>query len=100
MRIEETVYLARDNVVELALTSDGVAITHNELTRCQVMVGLVLIDSAVSPLLFDLSNVDRLILKFGAAALTAGRYSARLTVFDSTHTNGLVWGDFVLVVSA
>jgi len=98
MRTEEIIYLARDNVVALVLSSDGVAITHNQLTRCQVVVGSVLLDSAVSPALFDLSNTDRLILKFGASALLPGRYLARLTVFDVSHTNGLVWGDFFLTV--
>lgn len=98
MRTDETIYLGRDNSVALALSSDGVAITHNALTRCQVLVGSTLVDSAVSPALFDLSNADRLILKFGASTLTAGRYLSRLVVFDSTHTNGLVWGDFFLTV--
>lgn len=97
-QIEEVVYLARNNTIALSLTLDNAAIVHNTLTRAQVLVGATLLDSSVSPALFDLTLTDRLLLKFGASGLTAGRYAATLVVFDATNPLGLVWGDFVVVV--
>lgn len=98
MRTEEIVYIARDNSIALSLSSDNNVIAHNTLTRVQAMVGNTLLDSATSPALFDLTQTDRLSLKFGQSGLTAGRYPVTLVVFDAAHTNGLVWGDFVIVV--
>jgi hypothetical protein len=96
--IEEVVYLGRDNSIALSLSSDGAAIVHNALTRVQVLAGATLIDSAVSPALFDLTKADRITLKFRLAGLTTGRYPCTLVVFDTLNTNGLVWGGFVIVV--
>lgn len=98
MQIEEIVYLLRDNTIVLSLSTDNAAIMHNTITRCQVIVGTTLLDSNVSPALFDLSQTDRLILKFSASGLTRGRYAATIAIFDATHTLGLVWGHFVIVV--
>jgi hypothetical protein len=98
VQTEEIVYLLRDNTIALSLSTDNVAIAHNSITRCQVTVGATLIDSNVSPTWFDLTQTDRLVLKFGASGLTAGRYTATLMIFDATHTLGLVWGQFVILV--
>ena len=101
MLIEETVYLNRNNDIALRLSSDGATITHTALTRCQVLVGDTnLIDSQVTPTLFDLTYADKLTLKFGASSLTPGRYTAKLYVFDDAHPLGLFWGEFVLQVKA
>ena len=98
MQIEEIIYLLRDNTIALSLSADNVALVHTNITRVQVTVGATLFDSAVSSALFDLTQADRLILKFGASGLTVGRYTATLVIFDVTHTLGLVWGQFVVVV--
>lgn len=96
--LNEIVYINRDNVIALSLLSDSVAISHDAITRCQLQVGDTLLDSAVTPDLFDLSNNDKVILKLGASTLTAGRYPAKLIVFDLNNHLGLVWGDFVITV--
>jgi hypothetical protein len=98
MYIEETVYLGRDNTIALKLSSDGITIDHSSITRCQLLVGVTLIDSNVAPLWFDLTQADRLILKLGASSLVVGRYVAKLIIFDAGHSNGLMWGTFSLVV--
>lgn len=98
MQIEEIVYNGRSNTIELSLTSDGVVIAHNTLSRCQVYVGATLIDSNVSPAWFDLTKTDRIILKFGASGLTAGRHTATLVIFDAMNPLGLVWGDLIITV--
>lgn len=99
MRIEPIIYNNRNNALELSLQSDGTAIVHNTLTRCQLIVGATTLDSNTTPALFDLTQADRLVLKLGSAGLTAGKHLARLVVFDALNTSGLVWGEFVLTVS-
>jgi hypothetical protein len=100
---EEIVYIDRDNDISLQLSvGDPVmqsqVIKHNMLTRCQVLVGVTLLDSATTPALFDFTDAARLTLKFSQAGLTPGRYAATLFVFDNDHPNGLNWGHFVLRV--
>lgn len=100
MRVSEISYIARDNTIELALYSNGALITHNGITRCQVLAGSTLLDSSVTPALFDMTNADRIILSFGTSGLVAGNYSATLYVFDVNTPNGLRWDEFLLTVSS
>lgn len=98
MLLEETVYLGRDNAIELRLTSDGVAITHTSITRVQLQIGATLLDSQAQPTFFDFTAADRLKLKLGSAGLAVGRKTATLIIYDALHANGLVWADLVLNV--
>jgi hypothetical protein len=100
MEIEEIVYTARDNTIELSLSTNGEAITHTGITRCQVKVGNTLLDSSVNANYFDRTNADRIILKFGDAGLVAGTYTAKLYIFDVNSIEGLFWGDFALTVTS
>ncbi len=97
--INEITYLNRDNIIALSLSVDGTDIAHNALTRCQVKVGTTMLDSEVSPLLFDFTNTDKLILNLGASGLPVGDYTAVLYVFDANNARGIRWGDFLLTVS-
>ncbi|MGZ4968057.1 MAG: hypothetical protein ACXV8O_01460 [Methylobacter sp.] len=99
MTVEEYVYSGRNNTIELALSSDGVDITHTGITRCQVKIGTTVIDSSTSPELFDLTHTDRLILELGSSGLSEGDYTAKLYVYDINNTDGIFWGDFSLTVS-
>jgi hypothetical protein len=83
MEIEEIVYTARDNTIELSLSTNGEAITHTGITRCQVKVGNTLLDSSVNANYFDRTNADRIIL-----------------IFDVNSIEGLFWGDFALTVTS
>ena len=104
MLIEETVYLSRSNTIDLVLssfdtvTNGYVVINHTAITRCQLRIGATLIDSNVAPTWFDLTNTDKLIIKLGGSALTAGRYNATLIIYDAGHASGLIWDDLVIVV--
>lgn len=100
--LEEIVHLGRNNTIELALMSAEpdalpVAIDHSTLTRCQVLVGSTLIDSATAASLFEFSAA-KLILKFGAAALPVGRNLSTITIFDADNPLGLTWGDLFITV--
>jgi hypothetical protein len=92
--IKETVYKGRDNTIELVLSVDGKPINHNYITRAQIVMVAAVLDSAVSPVLFDLTNVDRLVMELGGSELIAGHHAATLIVYDSGDPNGLVWGSF------
>ena len=100
MVVEEIVYTDRDNTIELSLSTNGVAITHTGITRCQVKVNSTILDSSVTPDYFDFSQADRIILRFGDAGLVAGTYTAKLYLFDINSIEGLHWGNFRLLVAS
>lgn len=99
MAINQAAYNGRDNAISLQLTSDNAVITHTGLTRCQLLVGDTMLDSALTPSLFDMTNADRIILNLGGAGLAIGTYAAILYVFDGNGPNGVRWGEFTLTVS-
>lgn len=96
--IEETVFTDKDNAIALSLLSDGIAIRHHKLTRCQVLVGGTLVDSATAPEAFDITDPDYIILRFGGLGLPSGRYACQIVVYDSYTLGGVVWGRFVITV--
>lgn len=104
--IDEIVYLGRNNYVHLSLSVTDpaiipltpVIIDHTTLTRCQILVGTLLIDSAVFPSYFDFTNDNKLILKLGESQLTAGRYVSTLIIFNNENPLGIVWGNLIIVV--
>lgn len=100
MIIKEIVYNGYRNTIEIAISIEGstVPINHNLLTRCQLNMNGVLLDSAVNPTYFDKTLPDRLILKLGSAGLAAKNYNATLIVFDDTSVEGLVVGSFFVTV--
>jgi len=103
MQIEETVFLGRNNAIKLQLAVDNVVIDHSSIIRAQVeirnpSIGTTILDSNISPDLFDLTGTDELTLLFGQSMLAIGRYSATLVVFDTGHINGLIFGNLALNV--
>lgn len=98
MLLSNTVYNNRDNVISLSLLSDGVVINHTSITRVQLKVGTVVLDSQTNPTWFDLTNASKITLKLGFASLTTGRSLASLIIFDVLHPDGVVWGKFQLTV--
>lgn len=96
---EEHVYLGRDNTIELRLCINDNPITHTHIIRCQVQVGASLLDSSISPSLFDLTKTDRLVMAFGQSGLIPGRYKSALIIYDSVREHGVVWSKFMINVS-
>lgn len=98
--IYEIVYLGRDNTIELLLKADGVA---QDLTPVTKMVlkdedGGWELDSSLLPALFDWNTgvTGKLVLDLGSSNIPPGYYTCSLIVFDSSNTNGIVWGNFVI----
>ena len=98
MILEEIVYLNLGNTIDLKLIVDKQLIDHTVINRVKLKVGATTLDSNTTPLLFDMTNTDKLILKLAGAGLTAGRYNAELVVYDATHSNGLFWSELVIIV--
>jgi hypothetical protein len=98
--LEEHVYSGRDNIIALALYVGSSLLTHTTLTRARLEIGDTVLDSDTPSQAgyFDLTNDDFIILKLGDAGLAAGGQIARLIVFDDVYTDGVVWGEFMLLV--
>lgn len=92
-QIIETVYIGRDNTIDLLLTEDGVSIDHSLITR--VIVDLndtagTTIDSDVSPGAFSWDE-GKLVLSLGHEGIATGSYNADLIVYDPINTSGIQW---------
>lgn len=98
--LEEKVFNGRGNTIEIALYVGSSILTHTTITRAQLKIGSTTLDSntPAEAAFFDFTEEDRIILKLGAAGLTAGPQVARLIIFDATFTTGVVWGDIMLLV--
>jgi membrane protease subunit (stomatin/prohibitin family) len=96
----ETIYNSRDNELVLSLYKDNVLVNHSLITKYQLKVGEITLDSDNLPALFDNRAADRLVLRLGQQGFTEGRHIAKLYIFDLDHINGLHWGNFVLLVAS
>ena len=105
----ERAYVTRNNKLAFQLYADDVAIDGSVITRALLRLtpeggGATLdVDSSVSAGVFDWSIGGGVLeIKLGAApSIPAGRYTARLIIYDATNTAGLVWGrGFTLIYDA
>jgi hypothetical protein len=98
--ITETVYLARDNTIDLLLKADGVITDLTPVTRIDLIdTGCAWeVSSTTSPNAFDWSGgvSGVLILALGDEVIPAGSYRARVILYDATNTDGIVWGEIKL----
>ena len=89
----------RDNVISLMI-SDGMNIINPiQLSKIQVQIGSVLLDSETSPQFFDMTVPEVFVLKFGLAGLSPGRYLSIIYGFDTINTHGVKFGEFIINVS-
>lgn len=96
--LRETVYLGRDNGIDLQLKADGAAVDLSSVTRMILRdSGCVWeVDSSTTPAAFDWSAGDGAVsLILGDEPIPAGAYSCRLIVFDPTNVDGVVWDDLL-----
>ena len=94
----ETVYLGRDNAIDIDLLADGAPVDLSSVTRMILRdSGCVWeVDSITSPTAFDWSAGDgRISMALGDEPIPAGAYSCRLIVYDPTNTDGVVWDDLL-----
>lgn len=97
----ERVYNGYDNTIDLLLKADGVAQDLSSVTRMTLEVGDVTVDSDESGDAFDwdTGTTGKVVLALGDQDISAGGYDdAKLTVYDTENTNGIVWGILTLLV--
>ena len=100
-----TVELGANNIVELGLTESGAllpatgtGLAYANITSVQIKVGSTLIDSSISPELFDLTPTDKICLLFGEAPLVPGTFYAKLRIFTADAPLGLMWVRFTIII--
>lgn len=99
----EVIYLDKDNSIDLLLKSDGSAQDLSGVTHMEVVISGVTIHSKTSSTLFSgvTSSTGQLTLKLGSAGgLTSGSYQAELIVYDTSNSNGIVWGEIPILIKS
>lgn len=98
MRLNETIYIGRDNAIRLQLLEDGVAFAtvypSVTPTRWVLAVDTLLFDSAVNPEAFAWDSASSTLeLTLGNLVTVAldPPEAAELTVFSSEWPDGIVW---------
>jgi len=97
--LNENSYIGRDNSTDLLLEADNVAIDATVLTRAVVNLksdtGSLDVDSDVEATLFDFTTGGGVVkIKLGLAiGVAVDEYQAKLTIYDASNTQGIVWGD-------
>jgi hypothetical protein len=101
--IKETIYLGRNNAIDLLLKAEGMAQDLSSVTRMTLIErnAAFTVDSSTEPAAFDwhdTGTTGKVKLALGAAAIVAGTYVCDLIVYDPTNNNGINWGLLVLEV--
>ena len=90
-----------ENIYKIILSVDGVVQNHTTITaaKLQTTDGTVLASSEVDPTDWNFTNSAYLTVKLGLADITAGEYTCKLIVKDSTHSIGLAWLDTDIILT-
>lgn len=102
--LTEVVYLGHDNVIELLLKADGVAVDLSGATKMTVTFGTVTISSTnqvMDLILWNKSEyaVGEVHLILGEGNIPANNYkNVYLVVYDPIYPDGIVWGSFSVKV--
>lgn len=101
----ETVYIGRNNGIDLLLKADDVVQNITVINRVQLKdptTNTVLADSLTNPTAFDWTTQGAqgiLRMFLGGILTTVATYrKADLIIYDSTNVDGLCWGNFPLRV--
>lgn len=92
----ETVFLGRDNSVDLLLKADGTAADLSSVTKITASFRSVLIsseDSTAGAIRWEGDDFDtgEIQLHLGDEAIPAGKYSVPIVVYDAANANGIQW---------
>ena len=101
----EIIYLGHNNSVDLLLKADGSAEDLSSVTSMTLTVNGAKVSSTSSsagPIRWSGGTLDtgEVQLHLGDEALDVGTYDCPLIAYDSTNTEGVVWGDVPLKVTA
>ena len=99
--ITETVYLERDNAIDLQLLADGAVVSLASVNRMEVTAdnGAWSVSSETAPDAFDWSAGNGMVtIALGLQAIPAGNHTARLVVYDPSNQHGIIWDRIILRV--
>jgi len=99
--IKETIYLNRDNTVDLLLLEDGKPIDLTSATKIEVIDTACAwaVNSVDSPDAFEIGTTDgKIILKLGHEPIAPDSYTCRVIVYDAQNADGVVWENTINLV--
>lgn len=98
----ETIYVGRDNLINLLLKADGVVQDLTAVTKIELLYKEGYYDSDNFASAFDYSTYATsgiVILDIGSIGLEAGQdKNAELIVYDASNASGIIWDTFDLKV--
>jgi hypothetical protein len=103
--IPEIAYLGHDNLIDLILKADGVAVDLSSVTAMTLTLGTKKVSStnlAADPILWAKAGyaTGEVHLILGGETITPGNYDAPLVVYDPVESEGVVWGNVKITVKA
>lgn len=102
----EFVFANHDNIIDLILKSDNVAVDLSSVTKITASFDDTLVsssDKAAGPITWDQAGYDtgEIRLNLGDQGIAAGRYTAvPIIVYDADNPNGIVWATIDVQVRA
>lgn len=95
-----SVPLKSENTNTIYLLENGAPLeNYAAITRVQVILPAITLDSDVNPEYFDLTQPNRLVFKFGNAPLPIGITTAKFRLFTVVYMpDGLFWDFFQMNV--
>ena len=106
MLIESQTINLRNNEIEISILASIYAngafqptvktIDPTKLTKVQLLIGTMMLDSSINPEYFDLTNTDRFIFKLGSAGLSTGIFVSAIYAFDSVNILGIKLLEFII----
>jgi len=103
--MSEIVYLTHDNTIDLLLKADGVVQDLSGVTKITATFGATTItstDKAAGAIKWDQAGYDtgEIRLDLGDETIPATAYQVYIVIYDSAHTDGVVWGWIYVQVKA
>jgi len=95
----ETVYLDRDNVIDLQLLVDNEPVDLSGVTRMDLVFDETVISSDDYPDVFDWTIGNGVVrIKLYGMNIEQRYYDAQLIVYDDSTPHGIVWGIIPILV--
>lgn len=94
----EIIYKGRNNTIDVILTSNGVAQSLSSVTHMELVVAGVTYSSSSTPAYFDWSGptTGYVSISLGQSGVTPQSAMGKLIIYDTSHTNGILWGKIPL----
>ncbi len=101
--IVETVYLGRDNTIDLLLKDEKGPVDLADVTKVDLVLSdtVTVSDSVPTDYPIQWSGTGatgKIIMQLGGEDIPAGSYRARLIIYDPSNPDGIVWDELGIVV--